>query len=369
MDDTLRILVVDDSALYRQLVRNVLREVPQVEVVGAAKCGTEALSQIEELKPDLISLDVQMPDINGIDVLRALKKARSKTRAIMLSSLTANGAQVTTDALLEGAFDFIHKPSGMDANANRKTLLHELAEKIAAFRASRGPASRRTTSISASSGTAELALPRKPTEDLESSIGEKSHVPYEAIVIGTSTGGPVALKEVLTAFPGDLPVPIFVVQHMPAQYTNSLAQRLNESSAIEIVEGVDGMVVDAGFAYIAPGGRQMKVERRGHKCIIRITDDPPENRCRPAVDYLFRSAAEVYHGRLVAVIMTGMGRDGAEGCREIKRLGGFVYTQHADGCTVYGMPKAVVEEKLSDRVVSLERIAAAVTQRVQRSRE
>lgn len=365
-DGPLRVLVVDDSALYRQLVRNVLRDVPRVDVVGVAKTGEEALELVEELGPDLVTLDVRMPGLNGIEVLRELKRRRSRTKAVMLSSLTADGAQATTDALLEGAFDFIHKPVGPDAVANRKLLLSLLTEKIAAFREGqegRAPRPPRT------SPKAPEAIP-SPAESASGAVQylepvAQPGVAYQAVVIGASTGGPVGLREVLPLLPGDLAAPVLVVQHMPPQYTHSLAKRLNEASQIEVVEACDGMTLEPGWAYIAPGGRQMKVVLRGSRYAIRITDDPPENSCRPAVDYLFRSAAGIFDGKVVAVVMTGMGRDGTEGCRELKRRGAHVIAQHPDGCVVYGMPKSIVDEKLADQIVPLEKIAAVVTRLVQ----
>lgn len=358
-DRPLRLMVIDDSALYRQLVRNIVREIPGVEVVGIAKSGQEALTLIDELDPDLLTLDVQMPVVNGIELLRVLKTKRCRARAIMLSSLTANGAQITADALLEGAFDFIHKPSGADATVNRQTLLNELTDKIAAFRLT--PVLRRGFGVAPTISTSRTP---HPTVHRAPGGAVATTPPCDAVVIGTSTGGPVALSEVLPALPGDFPVPILIVQHMPPHYTQSLANRLNERSEIEVVEGADGMTVAAGFAYIAPGGRHMRVERRAGRIVIGITSDPPENSCRPAADYLFRSAAEIYGDRLMAVIMTGMGRDGTEGCRVIKQRGGYVITQDADGCAVFGMPKAVADERLSDDSLPLGRIAQVLTRRV-----
>jgi two-component system chemotaxis response regulator CheB len=340
----LRVLVVDDSALYRQLLRNVLRDIPNVECVGAAKGGVEALELVDTLKPDLLTLDVRMPDMDGIEVLRELRKRRSTAKALMVSSLTANGAQVTTDALLEGAFDFILKPSGGDANANRLALHTALVEKIDALR------------VSVDVKAAKPA--RSDTEIVEPSMR------FEAVVIGTSTGGPVALREVLPKIPEDFPLPVLIVQHMPAQYTHSLAARLNEMSPLEVVEACEGMTLEAGWAYIAPGGRHMKLARRAGKVVIQITDDDPENGCRPSVDVLFRSVADVLTGKVIAVIMTGMGRDGVEGCRQLKQRGAVVIAEHADTCVVYGMPKAVVSEGLADRVVPLDLIAANVVRRV-----
>jgi two-component system chemotaxis response regulator CheB len=278
----------------------------------------------------------------------------------MLSSLTADWAQVTTDALLEGAFDFILKPSGSDAQANRRSLSEALDEKIQAFRNSVAGQPPRSA---AEHATDPLKGTRLSGETPARGI-ERPATRYELVLIGTSTGGPAALREVLPHFPGDFPAPILIVQHMPPQYTHSLARRLNEASQIEVVEACDGMTLEPGWAYLAPGGRQMKLVSRGTRYVIRITDDPPENSCRPSIDYLMRSAAEVFPGKTIAVVMTGMGRDGTLGCRELKRRGAFVIAQHADGCVVYGMPKAVVEEQLADRVVTLERIAGTILARV-----
>jgi two-component system chemotaxis response regulator CheB len=359
--DRLRILVVEDSALYRQLIRNVLRVLPDVEVVGTAATGEEALAQVAALAPNLLTLDVRMPGMDGIAVLRELKKKRSRSRAIMLSSLTGDGAQVTTDALLEGAFDFILKPAGPDANANRQYLQAALADKIQAFRQSRAaPVSPRHPAAPAAAKVSK-AVPSGAT-GLDAADPPPGRC--EVVVVGTSTGGPVALRQVLPSFPDDFPVPILIVQHMPPQYTHSLAERLNEASALEVVEGCEGMTLEPGWAYLAPGGRHMKVATRAGRQVLRITDDQPENGVRPSVDYLLRSAAKTFGGKVVAVILTGMGKDGLEGCRQLKRQGGFILAQHPDGCVVYGMPKAVVEEGLADQVQPLERIASSVMCRV-----
>jgi len=355
-EDRLRILVVDDSALYCQLVRNVLRNVPNVEVVGMAKSGQEALDQLDALTPDLLTLDVRMPGIDGMDVLRELKKRRSPVKAVMLSSLTANGAQVTTDALMEGAFDFIHKPSGPDAAANRKVLLEALREKIDAFRDSRA------RGVVPRSSATRVSKPQARPQSAAANArrNRRAAARYQAVLIGTSTGGPVALREVLSALPGDLPVPVLVVQHMPAQYTHSLAQRLNEACQIEVVEACEGMTLEPGWAFIAPGGRHMKIVERASRMRIQITDDPPENSCRPSVDYLFRSAGDAFDGKIVAIVMTGMGCDGTAGCRLLKDRGAHVIAQHPEGCVVYGMPKAVVEEELADAIVPLPEIAGVI---------
>ena len=354
-----KILVVDDSALYRQSIYNVLREVADVSIVGTAKNGMEALEKIEQLEPDLLTLDVQMPDMDGIQVLYEMKRRRLRPKAIMVSSLTSEGAKVTTDALMEGAFDFILKPSGSDSNANRRQLRDALEEKISAFREASGRCTKRIPrSVANRSVAAGSVVEAAPAPDAA----------CQAVMIGTSTGGPEALKAVLPKLPAEFPVPVFVVQHMPAQYTRSLAMRLNEICKLDVVEAGDKTEAIAGKVLIAPGGKQMKLQRAGASLLVRVNDDPPENRVRPSVDYLIRSASDVLHGHALAVIMTGMGRDGLEGCKKLKQVGGYVFAQCQDDCAVYGMPKAVIEEDLADRTLPLGKIAPAIVRHLKRSR-
>jgi two-component system chemotaxis response regulator CheB len=365
----MRILVVDDSALYRTLVRNVLRDIPGVEVVGVAIDGKDALAKLDQFQPDLLTLDVQMPESNGLEVLRAMKGRKSRARAIMLSSLTSQGAQTTTDALLAGAFDFIHKPSSTDAKANRDALHRQLTEKLSILMASQSqlpPAAALTRAIAnASTKASTNATPAPPAIPNSPEIATKAER-IDAVVIGTSTGGPVALREVIPKLPGELGVPVFVVQHMPPGYTHSLAQRICEASQLQVIEGAMGQEARPNTVYIAPGGKHLQLVRTGERVRIETNEDPPEHNCRPAVDVLFRSAASAYEGHVLAVVLTGMGRDGAEGCRAIKRRGGTVFAQHPDGCVVYGMPKAVIDEQLADRVIPLDRIASWIVREVQK---
>ncbi len=308
-----RILVVDDSALYRQSIQNALRWAGNAKVVGVATDGVDALAKIESLDPDLLTLDVEMPAMNGIELLREIKRRRLRPKAVMVSSFTSAGAQVTTDALMEGAFDFILKPSSSTAEANRQQLIESLREKIAAFQESL-----ESGRCGVRSGIRQSLPPRE--------VVEQTPVPKavcEAVILGASTGGPVALKSVLPALPAELPVPVLVVQHMPAKYTQSLAARLDTVSQLQVVEAVDRMPAVAGTVIIAAGGRQMKLISDRDRLAVRLTDDPPENGVSPSVDYLLRSAADVLGGRALAVIMTGMGRDGFEGCRKLKLAGGY----------------------------------------------
>ncbi len=334
------------------MIRNVLRDSDDVEIVGFAKDGHEALQQIEALSPDLLTLDVQMPDLDGIGVLREIKKRRMAPKAIMVSSLTSEGARVTTDALLEGAFDFVLKPTGGDATKNRSHLQQVLDEKINAFRLSRRKGAHGPS--------------RAPAPEGES---ERETHGCRAILIGCSTGGPAALNEVLPQLPADLAVPVLVVQHMPPQYTLSLARRLNETCALDVAEAAEGDEVIPGRILIAPGGRHMKLRANGDVTRVSITDDPHENGCRPSVDYLFRTAIDRFDGQALGVIMTGMGRDGLATCQSLKERGGAVFAQDEETSTVYGMPKAIVESGLADRVLPLDRIGLMIKRYVERSRQ
>jgi len=354
------LLIVDDSALYRQMINNVLRDARDVSIVGVARDGMDALKKIEEFDPDLLTLDVQMPDMDGIGVLREINRRGLRSKVIMVSSFTSLGAQVTTDALLEGAFDFILKPTGKDPDENRKRLRDALEEKIGAFRQAEGNTSAWDRQrIRAAGAMSPRTVP--PRESQTSSPA------CRAVLIGTSTGGPAALKQVLPALPAELPVPVMVVQHMPPEYTHSLARRLDEICPLQVTEAANGAVVKAGSVLIAPGGRQMMLNNRKERVHVQITDDAAEHGCRPAADYLLRSAIEVFQGQMLVVIMTGMGHDGLEGCRLLKESGGCIFAQHPHGCVVYGMPKAVIDDGIVDRVLPLGRIGPAIVSHLGRS--
>jgi two-component system chemotaxis response regulator CheB len=355
-ENPIRLLIVDDSALYRQMIRNVLREVPDVTIVGVARDGMDALRMMEELDPDLLTLDVQMPDMDGIQVLREINRRRLRSKAIMISSLTSQGAQVTTDALLEGAFDFILKPVGKDPADSRKRLYDALEEKIGAFRQTLASGRQRIRAIGAM--PPRTILPQQKTT---------SSTVCRAVIIATSTGGPAALKQVLPTLPAELPVPVMVVQHMPPKYTRSLAHRLDEICPLQVAEAANGAAVKAGSVLIAPGGRQMKLNNRNERVQVQITDDDAEHGCRPSADYLIRSAIEIFRGQILVVIMTGMGRDGFEGCRLLKETDGSIFAQHPHGCVVYGMPKVVIDHGIADRVLPLGRIGPAIVAHVKRS--
>jgi len=345
----LRIVVVDDSALYRQMLLTVLSRIAGVEVVGTAADGEAAVELIARVRPDVITLDVQMPGLDGIGVLRALNQRGLSTRSIMVSSLTAQGAPATVAALMEGAFDFVLKPAGIDLNVTRETIQRELTDKLAAVRESMG------------APPPVAATPSRERPPKERPPRAAAGLRFDAIVIGTSTGGPQALRAVVPLLPADLAVPVFIVQHIPAQFTGSLAERLDVLSSLRVVEAADGMAVEPGVVFVAPGGRHLGVEWRGDVVACVLDDGPRRHGCRPSVDHLLESAARLYGGRVLAAVLTGMGCDGLAGCRELKQAGGTVLTQSAEGCVVYGMPKAVSEAGLADEIVPLGQMAARLT--------
>lgn len=341
----LRVLVVDDSALYRKVVRDVLESLPDVEVVGTAINGRQALAKITELAPDVVTLDLEMPELDGIGVLRELQSLPQPPLAIMVSAFTARGAQSTTAALTLGAFDFILKPTTNSLDESVAQLNRDLAPKILGCKAR----------IARPNTTPNVSRPVAPPTPSAGSRPKTTLRP-DIIAIGVSTGGPKALSTLLPKFSANLRCPIVLVQHMPPLFTKSLAEDLNKRCALEVLEATHGQSVKAGQVLIAPGGKQMRVADGPSGKIVQITDDAPERNCKPSVDYLFRSVANAYGSRTLGVILTGMGDDGTLGCGDIKRVGGTVYTQDEASCVVYGMPRSVAEKDLTDLVAPLDSI-------------
>jgi two-component system chemotaxis response regulator CheB len=346
------------------MLLNVLTRIAGVEIVGTASTGAEAVELVAQAKPDAVTLDVQMPGMDGIEVLRALKRRSLATRAIMVSSLTAEGAPTTVAALMEGAFDFILKPAGVDTHVSREVLVRELTEKLVAVRESLS-----ATSVANPAAAAPPSAPQAPTSSVDPAAPPRlvSNLFFDAVVIGTSTGGPQALREVIPLLPKDLGVPVFVVQHIPAQFTASLAERLNGLSPLRVIEAADGMVADPGCVYVAPGGRHLGVERRDGTITCVLDDGPRRRGCRPSVDHLIESTVRICGGRVLAAVLTGMGCDGLDGCRAVKAAGGTVLAQSGDTCVVYGMPKAIIEAGLADETVPLDEMAARIEKRLRRA--
>lgn len=366
----LRVLVIDDALVYRRTVSDCLAALAGVEVIGAAANGKIALDKIERLRPDLIVLDLEMPVLDGLAVLEHLQQMGRPPEVLILSGKTVCDAKVTTSALQLGAFDFVAKPQGGDCNENRQKLQTALARRVHALLRSRRSLRRAPAGMTSEATRTRVG---KAIDGLASRKGVSqgqmfppSHV--DVVAIGVSTGGPQALTQLLSNLPADFCVPILIVQHMPATFTRSLAADLDRHCLLHVCEAADGQVVAPGRVYLAPGGQQMRIVRQGDECTIRITDDPPENSCKPSVDYLFRSVADAYGSHAIGVIMTGMGYDGTVGCRILKGRGAGLICQDEASCVVFGMPREPIEQGLADRVVSLSEMADTLVNCVKGSR-
>lgn len=337
----MRVLIVDDSTIFRKVVRDTLSECPGVEVVAVASDGKSALDKIRHYQPDLVTLDVEMPVLNGIEVLRELQSLPSKPEVIMLSAMTDHGALATTQALRLGAFDFVLKPNQSKLEDSCAQLKKDLLPKVKVLQE-----------------RLRKQLGATPAQEEDSVDFGSMTRPFEpghtkVVGIGVSTGGPAALACVLPKLPASLPVPLLIVQHMPPKFTHSLAADLDRTSKIKVHEAESGQPILPGHAYIAPGGKQMKVTTENGQKEILITDDPSERSCKPSVDYLFRSMAHEYGREAMAIIMTGMGDDGTMGCRLLKRHGCMVVAQEEKSCVVFGMPRQVIAAGLADKVTPL----------------
>ncbi|HKJ99608.1 MAG TPA: chemotaxis response regulator protein-glutamate methylesterase [Desulfotignum sp.] len=361
--NNLTALVVDDTIVYRKIVGDILKEIPGVAVVGTANNGKIALSKIKSLKPDLVTLDIEMPEMTGIEVLQQLHDLDHPPKVIMVSTLTRHGSEMTIKALELGAFDFIAKPDEGTMAQNLAKVKAALAPIIIAVK------HQKITPRTIREKTAPKARPARHPHSLPAAVPPAKHrikTKSEIVGIGISTGGPNALTKMVPMLPADFKAPILIVQHMPPMFTASLANSLNNKSRLIVKEAQDGDILTAGTVYIAPGGRQMKIVAGadGVSRKIHITDDPPENSCKPSVDYLFRSIARYYVGRATGVIMTGMGSDGTKGLVQLKENGGMVIAQDAASCTVFGMPKQPIETGLVDVIAPLEKIADEIVKTV-----
>ena len=366
----MRVLVADDAILYRRLLAEVLATLPGVEVVGSASNGKIAIQKVRDLKPDLLTLDIEMPEMDGLAVLDALLQGgEPAVEVIVVSAVSRRGGDLTIRALEKGAFDFITKPEAATPEEGRAALARELAPRVRAVanRLEVRAILRGKSSKSRFGAPAPHAVPEAQPEDANldgialrmQRLANPSKP--EMVLIGVSTGGPVALAQLLPAIPRDIGVPILIVQHMPPIFTKSLADSLAAKCAVSVREAVNGESPEPNTVYIAPGGRQMRlVAGPENRPTLEMTDDPPENNCRPAVDYLFRSVANNFPGRAMAVILTGMGSDGTLGLRLLKRQGSFVIAQDEASCVIYGMPKAAVDAGVADAVVPLNAIAGRI---------
>jgi two-component system chemotaxis response regulator CheB len=353
MKKRIRVLIVDDSVVVRRIVKDALAHDPAIEISGVAANGKIALSMIELNPPDIVTLDVEMPEMGGLEVLRHLQARRPSLPVIMFSTLTHRGAAATLDALRLGARDYVTKPANVGSvNTSIEAIRSELIPKIKAL-----------------CGEAErpIKLPALTHKSLHSPARPAVIWPIEVVAIATSTGGPNALAEVLPQMPLDLRVAILVVQHMPPAFTHFLAERLNNECRMQVAEATDNLPVRAGTILIAPGDYHMAVEQRGVRAQIRTLRTPPENSCRPAADVLFRSVAQVYGSRALGVVMTGMGQDGLRGAQEMHDQGAVILAQDEATSVVWGMPGFVAQAGLAAKVLPLPEIAAEIVRRVRES--
>ena len=367
---SLQVLVADDSILFRRVITDALVSLPDVKVLGSVANGKLAVQRVRELQPDLLTLDMEMPEMDGMAVLEALRQSGEKVAVIVVSALTRHGGRLTMRALEKGAFDFITKPDAASSEESREAIRTELAPRIHAL-AHRLEIrnilrNRAAAPATASSGDKVLTVQEPRSGTLDEVAGRMNRLAAvakpEMVLIGVSTGGPHALAQVLPQIPGNIGVPLLIVQHMPPVFTQSLAESLTPRCAVRVQEASHGEMAKPNIAYIAPGGKHMRLipGPEGGKT-VQITDDPPENNCKPAVDYLFRSVANNFPGRAMAVILTGMGNDGVVGLRLLKRHGSYVIAQDEATCVVFGMPKAAVDAGVTDAVLPLEAIAGRIT--------
>ncbi len=335
-----RVLIVDDSAFFRRRLSEIVATDPGLEVAGIAKNGQEAVDQALKLNPDVITMDMEMPVMDGISAVRKLMEKRP-IPILMLSTWTTDGAKSTLDALEAGAADFLPKrfeDLSEDKNDAHKKICHRLHHLAKNFRGKAHVAHSLTT-------TPQINEPAKKSASSLDSI--------KLVAIATSTGGPVALQKVLTQLPANFPYPVLLIQHMPATFTPSFAERLNHQCAINVKQAIDGDVLVPGTAYLAPGGKQMLMKGNKNRQYLSIEDGNAEQTYKPCIDITLESVAKICPAETLAIVLTGMGSDGCDGCKKIHSQGGTIWSQDEQSCTVYGMPMAIASAGIADRILSL----------------
>lgn len=343
----IRVLVVDDSVVIRRLLTTIIEDDPELEVAGIAQNGRIALERIEQLKPDICTLDVEMPELDGLGTLKELRPKWPTLPVVMFSTLTARGASATLDALSFGASDYVTKPANVGSvTVAMERVREELIPKLKAL-------------VPHKTDDTPAAPPAPPAPRLRQPTGKT-----DLLAIGSSTGGPNALAAVIQKLPGDLGVPVVITQHMPPVFTAFLAERLDGNSALTVVEGQPGMKLEPNHTYIAPGDWHMTLRRKAHDVVLETNQGPEVQFCRPSVDVMFDSVAQVYRGNVLAVVLTGMGHDGRDGCKSLRDQGAHIIVQDEASSVVWGMPGAVATAGLADDILPLNAIVPAITQHI-----
>jgi two-component system chemotaxis response regulator CheB len=357
MVEKITVLIVDDAVLVRKIVSDVLAEDPAFAPSATASNGKLALQRLALRPPDIVVLDLEMPEMNGLETIDEIRKLTASVPIVMFSAFTEQGAQKTLEALARGANEYVTKPSGLDnLEMSKEHIRAELLPKLKALCHYKDEEENLNS---------ESVLPSESfREDLPLLPMPKG--PIAVIAIGVSTGGPNALSTVISMLPIDLPVPIFITQHMPPMFTRMLAERLSQTQRVPVHEANDGMLVQAGHAYLAPGGFHLEARREGNQIKTVLSDAPSENSCRPAVDVMLRSLCEVYGAKVLTLILTGMGQDGKRGCENVIARGGIVLAQDEATSTVWGMPGAVVQAGLAHAVLALDACAPKVSELLER---
>lgn len=360
----IRVLIIDDAVVIRRIVSDVLGGDPDIEVVGTAANGKIGLAKIPQVNPDLVTMDVEMPEMDGLATLRELRKTNRKLPVIMFSTLTGRGASATLDALAAGANDYVTKPANVGSVATAmQRIRDELIPKIKSLTNKAIPAATQSKTLNRTA--AAPATVAKPV--FRAAQATRTGV-VNAVVIGVSTGGPNALADVIPALPGDLGVPVLIVQHMPPVFTRVLAERLDQKSALRVKEAEHGDVIEPNTVYLAPGDFHLAVSRSGTGCVVQVNQGLPENSCRPAADVLMRTAAATWGANTLGVVLTGMGQDGLRGAQDIHDAGGQVFVQDEETSVVWGMAGTVAHHGLADKQVPLNEVAAEIVRRVNAGR-
>jgi two-component system chemotaxis response regulator CheB len=362
-----RILIVDDSTFFRRRIKQILEEDSALQVVGEAKNGQEAVALVASLKPDVVTMDIEMPVMDGITAVKRIM-ANTPVPIIMFSSLTQEGAQATLEALDAGALDFLPKKFE-DIALNRKEAILSLQNRVKAlcgrkFFGAKSSLKIPSTPLNSSKPLSTSNLNR--VIDTKSNIGAVTSRHYSCLAIGTSTGGPVALQKILTELPANFPVPVVMVQHMPGSFTKAFARRLNDICDVTVKEAANGELLTPGVCYLAPGGKQMTIEGRPGiaRVVISESERYPTFTYKPSVDITFDSVANVYSGNVLAVILTGMGADGREGCRTLKSKGAKIWAQDEQSCVVYGMPLAITVANISEANYDIAHMAGHIKKEI-----